>query len=102
MRGSQANDFMTGHGFVTNNAGGLLGGISTGQPIVLRLAVKPTSSIGKPQRTTDIHGRERTIEIKGRHDPCLCPRIAPVAEAMAALVLADALMEHNASSGVRG
>ena len=68
------------------NAGGMLGGISTGQPIVMRLAIKPTSSIGKPQATIDIHGADRTIQVKGRHDPCLCPRIGPVAEAMTAPV----------------
>ncbi len=98
MRGSEANDPITPQGFLTNNAGGVLGGISTGQPIVVRLVIKPTSSIARPQQTIDVHGAERTIEVKGRHDPCLCPRIAPVAEAMGALVLADALLEHKAHS----
>jgi chorismate synthase len=96
MRGSEANDPIAADGFLSNHAGGVLGGISTGQPIVMRLAVKPTSSISKPQATIDIHGRPRTIQVKGRHDPCLCSRVGPVAEAMAALVLADALMEHKA------
>jgi len=73
--------------------------VSTGQPIVLRLAVKPTPSIALPQSTLDLEGRPRTIAIKGRHDPCLCPRIAPVAEAMAALVLADALLAQRALQG---
>ena len=101
MHGSEANDPISSQGFLSNNAGGVLGGISTGQPIVLRLAVKPTASIGKPQQTVDIYGQDRTIEIKGRHDPCLCPRIAVVAEAMAALVLADALLQHmSCSKGV--
>lgn len=99
MCGSQANDPITPEGFLSNRSGGILGGISTGQPIVLRIAVKPTSSIALPQRTIDIHGNARKIQIKGRHDPCLCPRIAPVAEAMAALVLADALLAQSATSG---
>ena len=98
MRGSQSNDQLTPKGFVSNNSGGILGGISTGQPIVLRLAVKPTSSISLPQRTVDLHGNETTIQIKGRHDPCLCPRIGPVAEAMAAIVLANAVLEQTAIS----
>ncbi|MBI5571622.1 MAG: chorismate synthase [Desulfomonile tiedjei] len=101
MQGSEANDPISSQGFLSNNAGGILGGISTGQPIVMRLAVKPTASIAKPQKTVDIYGQDRTIEIKGRHDPCLCPRIAVVAEAMAALVLADALLQHiSCSKGV--
>ncbi len=99
MRGSQANDPISPEGFLSNHAGGVLGGISSGQAIVMRLAVKPTSSISKPQSTIDIYGQARTIEVKGRHDPCLCGRIGPVAEAMAALVLADALLEHTACSG---
>jgi len=73
----------------TNNAGGILGGISNGMPIVARIAVKPTSSIAKEQETIDARGRRQTIKIKGRHDPCICPRIVPVAEAMMALVLVD-------------
>jgi chorismate synthase len=97
MKGSQANDPITSAGFLSNNAGGILGGISTGQPIVIRLAVKPTSSISRPQTTIDLQGRDRSIEIRGRHDPCLCPRICPVAEAMAALVLADAMLEWQAT-----
>jgi chorismate synthase len=99
LKGSEANDPISPDGFLSNHAGGILGGISTGQPIVMRLAVKPTSSISKPQATIDIHGQARTIQVKGRHDPCLCSRVGPVAEAMAALVLADALMEHTAHSG---
>jgi chorismate synthase len=96
MRGSQSNDPISPVGFLSNHAGGVLGGVSTGEPIVMRLAVKPTPSISKPQTTVDIHGAPRTIEIKGRHDPFLCPRICPVAEAMTAVVLADALMERQA------
>ncbi len=95
-RGSENNDQLSTQGFLSNHAGGILGGVSTGQPIVMRLAVKPTSSIARPQRTIDLEGREATIKVAGRHDPCLCPRIAPVAEAMTALVLADALLEQRA------
>ena len=99
-KGSEANDMMSEDGFLSNNAGGILGGISTGRPIVMRLAIKPTSSIAKPQRTIDLQGRERTIETHGRHDPCLCPRICPVAEAMTAVVLADAFLQQKAFTGV--
>ncbi|WP_274650206.1 chorismate synthase [Paenibacillus humicola] len=89
MRGSEHNDGMNRFGFASNNAGGIVGGISTGQEIVFRVAVKPTSSISRPQQTLDSSGRERTISTKGRHDPCICPRIVPVVEAMACLVLED-------------
>jgi len=99
MRGSDANDPISPEGFLSNNAGGVLGGISNGEPIVMRLAIKPTSSIAKPQSTIDLAGEARTIQVKGRHDPCLCPRVCPVAEAMAALVLADALLEQRAATG---
>jgi len=99
LRGSQHNDQMDEGGFRSNHSGGILGGISTGQDIVLRLAVKPTASIAKEQTTIDLAGRTRKIRIKGRHDPCLCPRIAPVAEAMAALVLADAWLAQRAFEG---
>lgn len=90
MTGSAHNDAMLpGGGFVTNHAGGVLGGISTGQDIVFRVAVKPTSSITVPQQTIDESGRERTLITEGRHDPCICPRIIPVVEAMACMVLED-------------
>ena len=95
LRGSQANDAMSPEGFLSNRCGGIIGGISTGEPVVMRIAVKPTSSIAIEQQTVDIHGWERTIAVHGRHDPCLCPRIGPVAEAMAAIVLADAVIEQN-------
>ena len=92
--GSENNDQMTRDGFYSNHAGGILGGISTGQDIVVRIAVKPTPSIAKTQRTQDIHGNEVEISVKGRHDPCIVPRILPVAEAMLALVLLDCLLEQ--------
>jgi chorismate synthase len=77
----------------TNNAGGILGGISTGAPVVCRIAVKPTASISKPQRSVDMAKMEEVeLKIEGRHDPCICPRIVPVAEAMVALVLVDCWM----------
>ncbi|WP_338662804.1 chorismate synthase [Pararoseomonas sp. SCSIO 73927] len=82
--------------FLANHAGGVLGGISTGQPIVARFAVKPTSSILVPRRTVDRHGAERELITKGRHDPCVGIRAVPVGEAMVACVLADALLRHRA------
>jgi chorismate synthase len=89
MRGSIHNDPLGPEGPLKNDAGGTLGGISTGAPVVLRLAVKPTSSIAKPQRTIDREGRPREITVQGRHDPCIAPRLVPVAEAMCALVIYD-------------
>ncbi|MBI5021183.1 MAG: chorismate synthase [Ignavibacteriales bacterium] len=79
----------------TNYAGGILGGISTGEDIIIRLAVKPTSSISKKQNTVDVKGNRKTIRIEGRHDPCICPRVVPVVESMIALVLADHLMKQK-------
>lgn len=76
-------------GAKTNRSGGIVGGISTGEDIVVRIALKPTSSIAKEQPTIDKDGREQPIQVKGRHDPCVCPRAVPVAEAMMALVLVD-------------
>ncbi len=99
--GSQNNDPMDARGFTGNNAGGILGGISSGQDIVMRLAIKPTPSIARPQQTRNLDGEPVRIEVKGRHDPCVCPRIAPVAEAMAALVLADAYLMQRALQGSR-
>jgi chorismate synthase len=85
--------------FLSNNAGGVLGGISTGQDIVVRFAVKPTSSILSPRRTVDIAGTETEIATKGRHDPCVGIRAVPVGEAMMACVLADQLLRHRAQCG---
>jgi chorismate synthase len=86
--------------FLSNNAGGILGGISTGQQIVARFAVKPTSSILTPRRTIDRFGNETEIATKGRHDPCVGIRAVPVGEAMMAIVLADHLLRHRAQSAV--
>jgi chorismate synthase len=85
--------------FLSNHAGGILGGISTGQDIVLRFAVKPTSSILSPRRTIDIDGNETEIQTRGRHDPCVGIRAVPVGEAMMACVLADHLLRHRAQCG---
>jgi chorismate synthase len=85
--------------FLSNHAGGILGGISTGQPIVARFAVKPTSSILSPRRTIDRAGAETEIVTKGRHDPCVGIRAVPVGEAMLALVLADQALRHRAQIG---
>ncbi len=84
--------------FQSNHAGGVLGGISTGQPIVARFAVKPTSSILSPRRTVDRAGQETEIVTKGRHDPCVGIRAVPVGEAMLACVLADHLLRHRAQN----
>ena len=85
--------------FLSNQAGGILGGISTGQQIVARVAIKPTSSILTPRKTIDIHGKDTDIVTKGRHDPCVGIRGVPVAEAMMAIVLADHLLRHQAQCG---
>ena len=85
--------------FLDNNAGGILGGISTGQDIIARFAVKPTSSILTPRRGVDIHGNEVEVVTKGRHDPCVGIRAVPVGEAMMACVLADHLLRHRAQCG---
>jgi chorismate synthase len=85
--------------FLSNNAGGILGGISTGQQIIARFAVKPTSSILTPRRTIDSHGKETEIVTKGRHDPCVGIRAVPVGEAMVAIVLADHYLRHRGQCG---
>jgi len=96
MSGSVCNDPITPEGFETNNAGGILAGITNGDEIVIRVACKPISSIEKEQQTIDIHGRPATISIKGRHDVCVIPRIIPVCEAMVTIVLADHLLRQRA------
>ncbi len=96
MSGSECNDPITPEGFATNNAGGILAGITNGDEIVIRVACKPISSIEKEQQTIDIQGRPATISIKGRHDVCVIPRIIPVCEAMVGIVLADHLLRQRA------
>jgi chorismate synthase len=102
MRGSQYNDepFMDGGRMRTrtNHAGGIAGGISNGMEIVVRAAMRPPASIARPQKTVDAAGGEVTVEIEGRHDPCIVPRAVPVIEAMTALVLADCLIVQDAYS----
>lgn len=90
LRGSEANDPMADGRFTSNHAGGILGGISNGAPVVIRVAVKPTASIAQTQHTVDERGENVAIEVLGRHDPCIVPRAVPVIEAMAALVVLDA------------
>jgi chorismate synthase len=85
--------------FLSNNAGGILGGISTGQPVVARVAFKPTSSILTPRQSINEKGEPIEVQTKGRHDPCVALRAVPVVEAMAACVLADALLMHRAQTG---
>jgi chorismate synthase len=100
LRGEQNADAMrAGPTFLSNHAGGILGGISTGQPVVVRVAFKPTSSIPTPVPTIDREGRETEIVTKGRHDPCVGIRGTPVVEAMMALVLADQKLLHRAQCG---
>ena len=96
QKGSEHGDEMTPDGFLSNHAGGVLGGISTGQEIVVRLAVKPTSSIRLPRRSIDLQGQPAIVETHGRHDPCVGIRATPIAEAMLALVLADQALRHRA------
>lgn len=93
MRGEEANDiFVNNNGRIkteSNHAGGILGGISNGMPIIARVAIKPTASLSLEQRTVDIHGNSCVISTKGRHDPCIVPRVVPVIESMMAIVLCD-------------
>jgi chorismate synthase len=98
QRGTEHRDEMTPAGFLSNNAGGVLGGISTGQEIVARLALKPTSSIRLPGRSIDLSGAATEVVTKGRHDPCVGIRATPIAEAMLALVLADHLLRQRAQN----
>jgi chorismate synthase len=87
---------MTPQGFVSNHAGGVLGGISTGQEIVVNMAIKPTSSIAQPRRSIDTAGEAIEVATEGRHDPCVGIRATPIAEAMLALVLIDHALRHRA------
>ena len=98
QRGSVHSDEMTPQGFVTNNAGGILGGISTGQEIRVNIALKPTSSIPQERRSIDKNGAAVTMQTTGRHDPCVGVRATPIAEAMLALVLIDHALRHRAQN----
>ena len=98
QRGSEHGDELTPEGFVTNHAGGILGGISTGQDIVVTIGIKPTSSIRVPRRSIDKQGQPVTVETNGRHDPCVGIRATPIAEAMLALVLMDHALLHRAQN----
>lgn len=97
--GSEANDPLGPQGPLTNAHGGVLGGLSTGLPLVARLFVRPTPSVSLPQETVNSRGEKVSLRIEGRHDPCLAPRAAPVAEAMALLVLADLALEPPGKMG---
>lgn len=99
QRGTVHGDELTPQGFASNNAGGVLGGISTGQDITVSIAIKPTSSIRSPKRSIDLNGQPATVETFGRHDPCVGIRATPIAEAMLALVLMDHALRHRAQCG---
>ena len=96
QKGSEHGDEMTPQGFLSNNNGGVLGGISTGQEVTVSLALKPTSSIRLPRRTIDASGAPVTVETEGRHDPCVGIRATPIAEGMLACVLMDHALRHRA------
>jgi chorismate synthase len=106
MKGSEHNDaFRMQGGRVrteTNRSGGVQGGITNGEDIVFRVAFKPTATIRKPQRTVTRDGQETTVDVRGRHDPCVLPRAVPIVEAMAALVLADHYLRHRGQTGRAG
>ena len=98
QKGTEHRDPLTARGFLGNNAGGVLGGISSGQDLVCHIALKPTSSIRIPGQTIDIDGNDTDISTTGRHDPCVGIRAAPIAEAMVALTLMDHLLRHRAQN----
>ena len=99
QRGTEHRDEMTPNGFTSNHAGGILGGISSGQDVVLRMALKPTSSLTNPGQSIDRFGNPVEVVTKGRHDPCVGIRATPIAEAMVALVLMDHLLRHRGQMG---
>ncbi|HSX62990.1 MAG TPA: chorismate synthase [Tahibacter sp.] len=99
QRGSEHRDEMTAEGFLSNHAGGILGGISTGQDVVASIVLKPTSSILVPGRSVNVRGEPVEVVTKGRHDPCVGIRATPIAEAMVALVLMDQALRHRAQCG---
>ncbi|AVO50382.1 chorismate synthase [Melaminivora suipulveris] len=99
QRGTVHGDSLTPQGFASNNAGGILGGLSTGQDIEVAIAIKPTSSIISPRQSIDVQGNSVDVVTKGRHDPCVGIRAAPIAEALLALVLMDHALRHRAQCG---
>jgi chorismate synthase len=99
QKGTEHRDEITSEGFLSNQAGGILGGISTGQDIIAHLALKPTSSLHLPGRSVDQHGNEVEVITKGRHDPCVGIRATPIAEAMLAMVLMDQLLRNRGQNG---
>ncbi len=99
QRGSEHGDEMHPNGFASNNAGGTLGGISSGQDLRVSIAIKPTSSIMSPKQSIDLDGKSITVQTKGRHDPCVGIRATPIAEAMLALVVMDHALRHRAQCG---
>lgn len=99
QKGTEHRDEITPEGFLSNQAGGVLGGISTGQDLIASLALKPTSSLHLPGRSVDVHGEPVEVVTKGRHDPCVGIRATPIAEAMMALVVMDHLLRHRGQNG---
>lgn len=99
QRGSEHGDEMTPEGFASNHAGGVLGGLSTGQDLVVHLALKPTSSIRLPRQSVDRQSQATTVQTHGRHDPCVGIRAAPIAQALLALVVMDHVLRHRAQCG---
>jgi chorismate synthase len=99
QRGSTHGDSLTPEGFVGNNAGGVLGGISTGQDLDVSVAIKPTSSILVPRDSIDVDGQPTEVITKGQHDPCVGIRAAPIMEALLALVVMDHALRHRAQCG---
>ena len=99
QRGSEHGDELLPEGFASNHAGGVLGGISTGQDLVVTIAIKPTSSIRTPRRSIDREGRPTVVETFGRHDPCVGIRATPIAEALLALVVMDHALRQRAQCG---
>jgi chorismate synthase len=104
LKGSEHNDpFVAAEGrlgTLTNNSGGIQGGIANGEPIVFRVAFKPPATIGLPQPTVDFDGNPVVLEAKGRHDPCVVPRAVPIVETMAALVLGDEALRQRSIAGL--
>ena len=99
QKGSEHGDEMHPDGYASNNSGGTLGGISSGQDLRVSIAIKPTSSILSPKQSVDLEGKPMTVQTKGRHDPCVGIRATPIAEAMLALVLMDHALRHRAQCG---